>query len=84
MKTENEYIESLVAELKEWGAQIDFLTLKVKDAASQDQQKYLEEVQFLHVKQSIIVKQIQKLNDASNDIWEASKQTFDKNVTYAL
>jgi hypothetical protein len=78
MKTKNEYIESLATELKEWSAQIDLLTAKAEDAASQGKQKYLEEIEALRAKQAIAAEKIQELNDASGDAWETLKETADK------
>jgi predicted phage tail protein len=78
MKTKDAYIESLAAELKEWSAQIDTLTLKAEDAAAQGKQKYLEEVQALRAKQVIAAEKIQELNDASAGAWATVKETADK------
>ncbi|NOS88109.1 MAG: hypothetical protein HOP34_06130, partial [Methylococcaceae bacterium] len=50
MKTKNEYIDSLAAELKEWSAKIDALALKADRAAEHVKQQYAEEIAELRSK----------------------------------
>lgn len=78
MKTKNEYIESLAAELKEWSAQIDLLNAKAESAAAQAKLKYAEELDVLRAKQQIAAEKIKELEDASGDAWETVKETADR------
>lgn len=78
MKTKDEYIESLAAELKEWSAQIDLLTAKTDKAAADVKVKYLEELDALRAKQQVAAAKMKELEEASGDAWVAVKQTADK------
>ena len=78
MKTKDEYIESLAAELKEWSAQIDLLTAKAENATTQTKLKYAEELDVLHAKQHEATKKMRELKDASGNAWETVKESADK------
>ncbi|MDD5035295.1 MAG: coiled coil domain-containing protein [Methylococcaceae bacterium] len=78
MKTKDEYIESLAAELKEWSAQIDLLAAKTENAADQVKLKYLEELDALRAKQQTAAEKIKELQEASGDAWVKVKETADK------
>jgi hypothetical protein len=78
MKTKDEYIDSLAAELKEWSAQIDLLTAKTEKATADVKLKYLEELEALRVKQHAAAAKMKELEEASGDAWVAVKQTADE------
>lgn len=78
MKTKDEYINSLAAELKEWSAQIDLLTAKAEKATADVKLKYLEELDALRVKQHEAAAKVKELEESSGDAWVAVKQTADK------
>ena len=78
MKTKDEYIESLAAELKEWSAQIDRLNDKMENAAGDVKLKYTAEVEALRAKQHAAAAKMEELKDASGDAWETIKETADQ------
>ena len=75
MKTKDEYIESLAAELKEWSAQIDALTVEAESAAADAKLKYAKELAELRTKQQAAAAKIQELEEASDDAWVTVKDT---------
>jgi len=78
MKSKEEYIESLAAELKEWSAQIDVLTAKAELSAGMAKLKYVQEVNALRTKQLLADQKIKELETAGSDAWEKVKETADK------
>ncbi|OGT88263.1 MAG: hypothetical protein A2286_12110 [Gammaproteobacteria bacterium RIFOXYA12_FULL_61_12] len=78
MKTRDEYIEDLAAELKEWSAEIDLLTAKIESVAAHTKLKYIEEIEALCIKQQAAAGKIQELKAASGDAWESVRATSDK------
>lgn len=78
MKTKDEYIDSLAAELKEWSAQIDLLTAKADNAAADMKLQYNEEIDGLRAKQHAAAEKIKELEKSSGDAWETVKETADK------
>jgi uncharacterized protein YlxW (UPF0749 family) len=75
LKTKNEYIESLTAELKEWSAQIDVLAANAESAAADAKLKYTEELAELRAKQQAAAAKIKELEEASDDAWVTVKDT---------
>jgi len=67
MKTKEEYIDSLAAELKEWSAQIDVLTVKAEAAAADVKLKYHADIDALRIKQAAAAEKIKELEAASGD-----------------
>lgn len=78
MKTKEEYINNLAAELKDWSAQIDLLTAKTENAATHVRVKYIEELNDLHAKQQKAVEKMKELEEDGGDAWETVKVTADK------
>ena len=79
MKTKDEYIESLASELKEWSAQIDILSAKTENLASQARLKYVEELDALRAKQhDAAAEKMKELECAGDNAWETVKETADK------
>ncbi len=75
MKTKEEYIEKLAAELKEWSAEIDVLNSKAETAAEDVKAKYHEEIEALRVKERAAAEKIKELQAASGDAWGSVKET---------
>lgn len=78
MKTKDEYIARLNAELQEWSAQIDVLTYKLESAAADVRLRYDEEIVELRAKQQVAHDKIAELEEHSGDAWEAVKESADK------
>ena len=78
MKTKDEYIDSLTSELKEWSAQIDILTAKTENLATQAKLKYIEELSILRAKVDTAAEKLKELEGESGDAWETVKETADK------
>ena len=78
MKTKDEYIESLNAELLEWSNQIDVLTAKADHAAAHLKLKYAEDLAILRLKQQQANEKVTELQAASADAWESVKESADK------
>ncbi len=83
MKTKEEYIDRLAAELKEWSAQIDALTVKAETAAEDVKLKYHADIDALRVKQTEAAEKIKELQTSSGDAWESVKETAE-NVWHEL
>ncbi len=77
MKTKNEYIDSLAAELKEWGVQLDLLGVKADNAKAFAKLRYAEELKVLHAQQDAAAAKMEELEAASGDAWAAVKGTAD-------
>ena len=77
MKTKEEYIDSLAAELKVWSAEIDALHLKADAAADDVKIKYFEEINLLRVKEHDAAEKIKELHASSGDAWHTVKETAD-------
>lgn len=75
MKTKEEYIDSLSAELKEWSAEIDVLNAKAEIAAEDIKLQYYADIAALKAKEAVATAKIKELQEASGDAWEAVKET---------
>ena len=75
MKTKEQYIEKLSAELKVWSAQIDDLTGRADNAVEELKLKYHAEIDVLRGKQRIAAEKIQELENSSGDAWQSVKET---------
>ena len=75
MKTKEEYIDSLSAELKEWSAEIDVLNAKAEIAAEDVKLQYYAEIAALKAKEGVAKEKLQELQAASGDAWDAVKET---------
>jgi len=78
MKTKNEYIDSMATELKEWGTQIDFLSAKMEKSAGMMKLKFVEDLNTLHTKQQAAAEHMQRMENASEEAWEAARDTAEK------
>lgn len=78
MKTKDEYINNLAAELKNWSAQIDLLTTKTESATTHMRSLYIQELNDLHDKQDKATEKMEELREAGGEAWETAKVTADK------
>lgn len=78
MKTKDEYIEKLAAELKGWSADIDALNAKAEIASADLKVKYHEEIEALRVKEREASEKIKELQAAGSDAWDSVKETSEK------
>lgn len=78
MKTKDQYIDNLAAELKDWSAQIDLLTTKTESEAAHVRSQYIEELNALHAKQQKATEKMKELQETGGDAWETVKVTADK------
>ncbi|MDD5273747.1 MAG: hypothetical protein PHU14_13640 [Methylovulum sp.] len=78
MKTKNESIGSMAAELKAWGTQIDLLTAKTEQSADMAKLKYTQELNSLRGHQQAATLKMRELEDASDEAWIKVKETADK------
>lgn len=78
MKTKNEYIEQLAAQLKDWSAEIDLLSAKADAAAASAKLHYVEELDALRAKQQEAHTKLKELQDSGGEGWDALKATADK------
>ncbi|MGZ8182863.1 MAG: sll1863 family stress response protein [Methylobacter sp.] len=78
MKTKDEYIDNLAAELKDWGTQIDLLTAKTENVAAHIRVKYIQELNDLHAKQQKAIDKMEELQENGGEAWETVKVATDK------
>ncbi|ASF47111.1 sll1863 family stress response protein [Methylovulum psychrotolerans] len=78
MKTKNDYIDSMAAELKAWGMQIDVLTAQAERSVGTAKLKYTQELNSLRGHQQAATLKMRDLETASDDTWENIKETADK------
>jgi hypothetical protein len=78
MKTKNEYIDSLAAELKEWSAQIDLLNIKAEQSVGTAKLKFTQELNSIRGHQQAATIKMRELEAASDEAWEQVKVTADK------
>ena len=73
MKSREEYIDKLVAQLKEWSAKIDELESKASAAKADVKTGYENQIRQLKDKRDAATKRLQDLKGASTDAWDALK-----------
>lgn len=78
MKTKNEYIDILAAQLKELSAEIDVLTEKADNAAEQAKQNSATDLDALRAKKAAAIEKMKELEASRGDAWEELKHTADK------
>ena len=77
MKTKNEYIEILAAELRELSAEIDVLTEKADKAANLVKQNCAADLEVLRAKQQAATEKMKELEESRGEAWEELKNTAD-------
>jgi outer membrane murein-binding lipoprotein Lpp len=73
MKSREEYIDSLAAQLKEWSAKIDDLESKARAAKADVKAGYEDQIRQLKGKRDVATQKIQELKSASTDAWGTLK-----------
>ena len=68
----------MVAQLKEWGAQIDLLEAKMENSGADLKVKRAKELHELRVKQRAASEKMNELEESSGEAWGQVKKTADK------
>jgi uncharacterized coiled-coil DUF342 family protein len=73
MKSREEYIDKLAAQLKEWSAKIDELETKARAAKAEAKAGYENQIRQLKEKRDAAAKRLQELRGASTEAWDTLK-----------
>ncbi|MGD9044752.1 MAG: coiled coil domain-containing protein [Desulfobacterales bacterium] len=73
MNPKDSYIQKLQAMLHEWDKEIDRLATKAIKAKADAKLEYYEQIEELRDKQDVAIEKLEKLRQASDDIWEDLK-----------
>jgi uncharacterized coiled-coil DUF342 family protein len=73
MKSREEYIDKLAAQLKEWSAKIDDLQSKAHVAKADAKTEYENQIRQLKIKRDAATQKLQELKGASNEAWDTLK-----------
>jgi uncharacterized coiled-coil DUF342 family protein len=70
MKSREEYIDQLAAQLKEWSAKIVELESKTRTAKADVKTSYENQIRQLKDKRDAAMQKLQELKGASSDAWD--------------
>ena len=73
MKSREEHIDKLAAQLKEWSANIDELESKASAAKADVKTGYENQIRQLKDKRDAAMQKLQELKGASTDAWDTLK-----------
>ena len=73
MKSREEYIDKLAAQLKEWSAKIDELESKARAAKADAKTGYENQIRQLKDKRETASQKLQELKGASTEAWDTLK-----------
>jgi uncharacterized coiled-coil DUF342 family protein len=73
MKSREEYIDKMAAQLKEWSAKIDELETKARTAKADVKTGYENQIRQLKEKQDAATRRLQELKGASSVAWDTLK-----------
>lgn len=73
MKSREEYINKLAAQLKEWSAKVDELESKANVAKADVKTEYERQIRQMKDKRDIAMQKLQELKGASTDAWDTLK-----------
>ena len=73
MKSREEYIDRLAAQLKEWSAKIDELETRARAARSDAKVSYEHQIAQLKSQRDDAMKKLQELKGASSEAWDVLK-----------
>ncbi len=73
MKSREEYIDKLAAQLKEWSAKVDELESKARAAKADMKTEYENQIGQLKAKRDAATKKLQELKGASGEAWDTLK-----------
>jgi hypothetical protein len=71
MKNREEYIDHMMAQLKEWSRKIDQLEFKARTAKAEARLTYEKRIQDLKSKREAVIKRTQELKGAGGEAWES-------------
>jgi uncharacterized coiled-coil DUF342 family protein len=77
MKSREEYIDQLAAQLKEWSAKIVELESKTRTAKADVKTSYENQIRQLKDKRDAAMQKLQELKGASSDAWDTLKAGAD-------
>jgi outer membrane murein-binding lipoprotein Lpp len=73
MKSREEYIDKLAAQLKEWSAKVDELESKAHGAKADAKAEYEKQIRQMKDKRDTATQKLQELKGASSDAWDTLK-----------
>lgn len=73
MKSREEYINKLAAQLKEWSAKVDELESKAHEAKADVKTEYEKQIRQMKEKRDTAMQKLQELKGASTDAWDTLK-----------
>jgi uncharacterized coiled-coil DUF342 family protein len=73
MKSREEYIDTLAAQLKEWSTKIDELESKASAAKADMKTGYEQQIRQLKDKRDAATQKLQELKNASSSAWDTLK-----------
>jgi SMC interacting uncharacterized protein involved in chromosome segregation len=71
MKNREEYIDHMMAQLKEWSRKIDQLEFKARTARADARITYENRIQDLKSKREAVITRIRELKGAGTEAWES-------------
>jgi len=77
MENREEYQGKMEAQLSEWGAELDKLTVRADKAKADTKQGYHDQIEALRSKQASIQVKLQELKTSSDDAWGDLKEGLD-------
>jgi archaellum component FlaC len=78
MEIHDAYKQKMMAQLKEWSAQINLLEAKAENVNADLKVKFAENLHELRIRQSEASEKIKELEKASGEAWERVKETADR------
>jgi uncharacterized protein YfiM (DUF2279 family) len=81
MKSREEHIDKLAAQLKEWSAKIDELESVARVAKADVKTSYENQIKQLKEKQATSMQKLQELRGASTEAWEILKAAAETSWT---
>jgi len=73
MKSREEHIDKLAAQLKEWSVKIDELESKARATKADVKTGYENQIRQLKDKRDVAMQKLQELKGASTDAWDTLK-----------
>ena len=78
MKSREEHIDQLAAQLKEWSGKINELETKARAAKADAKTNYENQIRQLKDKRDAAMKKLQELKGASTEAWDILKAGAEK------
>ncbi|GJQ60727.1 MAG: hypothetical protein D8M57_16670 [Candidatus Scalindua sp. AMX11] len=87
MSVKKDYLHKLEVELSDWDNKINELTVLADKAKPEDKAEFIGHIEHLKVKQNLVRKQQEELEQAHESVWEGLKDgidsIFDDMLSYA-